>query len=99
MSSVLWEYSPYGSSSSLYDDSQNFVSQNLVTHENAYGSELSVTLDKLYDTRSDFGSGSSSSDLYTTSHVYANGVSGLAMGSSDVLVYQFQTEARTAEAS
>ena len=93
MSSVLWEYSPYGSGSSLYDDSQNFVSQNLVTHENAYGSELSVTLDKLYDTRGgSFGSGSSSSDLYTTSHVYANGVSALEMGSSDVLVYQFQTE-------
>ena len=93
MSSVLWENSPYGSGSSFYDDSQNFVSQNLVTHENAYGSELSVTLDKLYDTRGEgWGSGSSSSDLYTTSHVYANGVSGLEMGSSDVLVYQFQTE-------
>ena len=64
MSSVLWENSPYGSGSSFYDDSQNFVSQNLVTHENAYGSELSVTLDKLYDTRNgSYGSGSYSSGL------------------------------------
>ena len=58
-----------------------------------FSAELSVTLDKLYDTRGgSFGSGSSSSDLYTNSHVYANGVSGYEMGSSDVLVYQFQTE-------
>ena len=91
LSWTIWANSPYGSGSSFYDDSQNFVSQNLVTHENAYGSDRSVTLDKLYDTRGEgWGSGSSSSDLYTTSYVYANGVSGSAMGSSDVLVYQFQ---------
>ena len=99
MSYALWERSPYGSgsygSSNRYDDSQNFVSQHLVTHVDSYGSSPlgEASLQTLYDTRNgSFGSGSFNSGLSTTSYTYADGISGADMGSSDVLVYQFQTD-------
>ena len=84
-------------SSHRYDDSQNFVSQHLVTHEihmEALRWNVRVSLQTLYDTRNgSFGSGSfNNSGLSTTSYTYADGISGNNMGSSDVLVYQFQTD-------
>ena len=94
LSYTLYGSSPYGSYDSRYDDSQNFFSQNLVTHNGINSSGLNATLQTLYDTRGDsWGSDSSASELNPNpiSYTYADGVSGSAMGSSDVLVYQFQT--------